>query len=104
MRTLQLLVYCFLQLLGVAELVPLRLTPQFEQILQPYGLNGLLHCVMRQVLSVMRSNREQLLNLMDVFVKEPTLDWMVCVSEMLQLCTEHLVLIGIYNNPLLSVL
>jgi len=25
---------------GVPELVPFRLTPQFEQVMQPYGCNG----------------------------------------------------------------
>ncbi|XP_067947368.1 DNA-dependent protein kinase catalytic subunit-like [Watersipora subatra] len=63
-------------LLPIPELVPFRLTKLFTDLMSPYGTHGLFGSTMVNVLRLLRDNRRQLLNLLDVFIKEPSLDWM----------------------------
>ena len=72
-----LLLYRYLQFLPVPELMPFRLTRQFVNLMLPLKESGTLKNVMVHTLRALRNNHELLLNTMDVFIKEPSLDWQV---------------------------
>ncbi|XP_078691376.1 DNA-dependent protein kinase catalytic subunit-like isoform X2 [Branchiostoma floridae x Branchiostoma belcheri] len=63
------------QHLPVPELMPFRLTRQMLNLLLPLKESGLLQSTMVHVLRALRSSPNVLLNTMDVFIKEPHLDW-----------------------------
>uniref|UniRef100_UPI0037E8F3E7 DNA-dependent protein kinase catalytic subunit n=1 Tax=Semicossyphus pulcher TaxID=241346 RepID=UPI0037E8F3E7 len=63
------------QFLPVPELMPFRLTRQFVNLMQPLKESGLIQSVMVHSLRAYRAKPDLLLNTMDVFVKEPSLDW-----------------------------
>ncbi|XP_044195297.1 DNA-dependent protein kinase catalytic subunit [Thunnus albacares] len=63
------------QFLAVPELMPFRLTRQFVNLMQPLKESGLIQSVMVHSLRAYRAEPDLLLNTMDVFVKEPSLDW-----------------------------
>ena len=44
----------------------------------PLKESGTLQGVMVHTLRALRNNHELLLNTMDVFIKEPSVDWQVC--------------------------
>ncbi|RGB41839.1 hypothetical protein C1646_738849 [Rhizophagus diaphanus] len=62
--------------LEVPELIPFRLTRQIETLMEPLGSRGLLEYPMIKILQIMQANKDILLNAMDIFVKEPLLDWL----------------------------
>ena len=73
-----------MQFLPYPELIPFRLTPQFTNLLLPHvegghthGSGGQLRSCMVHTLRALRGSQQLLLNMMDVFVKEPALDWKV---------------------------
>lgn len=57
--------------------MPFRLTRQFVTLMRPMAESGLIRSVMVHSLRAFRDNPDLLLNTMDVFVKEPSLDWKV---------------------------
>ena len=63
------------QFLPYPELMPFRLTPQFASLMFPHKDSGLLRSCMQHALRALRESPELLLNTMDIFVKEPSLDW-----------------------------
>uniref|UniRef100_A0A6Q2XGP6 DNA-dependent protein kinase catalytic subunit n=1 Tax=Esox lucius TaxID=8010 RepID=A0A6Q2XGP6_ESOLU len=63
------------QFLPIPELMPFRLTRQFVNLMQPMKESGLIQSVMVRSLRAYRADPDLLLNTMDVFVKEPSLDW-----------------------------
>ncbi|XP_036376580.1 DNA-dependent protein kinase catalytic subunit isoform X1 [Megalops cyprinoides] len=63
------------QFLPVPELMPFRLTQQFLNLMQPMRETGLIKSTMVHSLRAYRANPDLLLNTMDIFVKEPSLDW-----------------------------
>ncbi|XP_051625579.1 DNA-dependent protein kinase catalytic subunit isoform X2 [Manacus candei] len=63
------------QFLGVPELMPFRLTRQFVNLMMPVKEWGLIYSVMVHALRAYRSDPDLLISTMDVFVKEPSLDW-----------------------------
>ncbi|XP_028288750.1 DNA-dependent protein kinase catalytic subunit isoform X2 [Parambassis ranga] len=63
------------QFLPVPELMPFRLTQQFVNLMQPLKKSGLIQSIMVHSLRAYRAEPDLLLNTMDVFVKEPSLDW-----------------------------
>ncbi|GFT93732.1 DNA-dependent protein kinase catalytic subunit [Nephila pilipes] len=65
------------QFLPVPELVPFRLTPQYLQLMGPLQVKGIYESTMIHALSAICNRRDLLLNVMDIFIKEPTLDWEV---------------------------
>lgn len=65
------------QFLPVPELMPFRLTQQLVNLMQPLRESGLIQSVMVHSLRAYRAEPDLLLNTMDVFVKEPLLDWKV---------------------------
>lgn len=68
------------QFLPVPELMPFRLTRQFVDLMQPLKESGLIQSVMVHSLRAYRAEPDLLLNTMDVFVKEPSLDWKVTIN------------------------
>ncbi|KAF9965129.1 hypothetical protein BGZ70_005357 [Mortierella alpina] len=63
------------EVLPVPELVPFRLTRQLEGFLKPLGIKGLLEHPMVCIMKALQTKKEVILNTMDIFVKEPLLDW-----------------------------
>ncbi|XP_038665232.1 DNA-dependent protein kinase catalytic subunit isoform X1 [Scyliorhinus canicula] len=63
------------QFLSVPELMPFRLTNQFLNLMLPMKESGLLYSTMVHGLRAFRLDPDLLLSTMDVFVKEPSLDW-----------------------------
>ncbi|KAJ5076723.1 DNA-dependent protein kinase catalytic subunit [Anaeramoeba ignava] len=63
------------QLIPIPELVPFRMTPQLTNLFRPLETNGIIQQTMLHTLRVLRENQEILLNVMDIFLKEPLLDW-----------------------------
>ena len=63
------------QILGVPELMPFRLTPQFVNCLKPWNEHGVLKHTMRFTLEALQAARHHLLTVLDVFVKEPLENW-----------------------------
>ncbi|XP_070603834.1 DNA-dependent protein kinase catalytic subunit [Erythrolamprus reginae] len=63
------------QFLQVPELMPFRLTRQFVNLMLPMKESGLIYSVMVHSLRAYRINQDVLINTMDIFVKEPSLDW-----------------------------
>ncbi|KAI9251048.1 hypothetical protein BY458DRAFT_559563 [Sporodiniella umbellata] len=63
------------EMLPIPELVPFRLTTQIVGALEPLGVSGILELAMVNVLEAIQNEKELLLNIMDIFVKEPLLDW-----------------------------
>lgn len=57
--------------------MPFRLTPQYLQLLNPLKEKGIYEATMVHTLSALQSKSELLFNVMDIFIKEPTLDWKV---------------------------
>lgn len=57
--------------------MPFRLTRQFVTLMKPMAESGLIRSVMVHSLRAFRDKPDLLLNTMDVFVKEPSLDWKV---------------------------
>lgn len=62
--------------LKVPEIVPIRLTPHFVNILEPLGINGLIRNNMIHTLKCLRNYSNTILVCLDMFVKEPTMDWL----------------------------
>ncbi|XP_035175280.1 DNA-dependent protein kinase catalytic subunit [Oxyura jamaicensis] len=63
------------QILPVPELMPFRLTRQFVNLMMPVKEWGLIYSVMVHALRAYRADPDLLINTMDIFVKEPSLDW-----------------------------
>ncbi|OAE24558.1 hypothetical protein AXG93_2415s1380 [Marchantia polymorpha subsp. ruderalis] len=62
-------------LLPVPELIPFRLTNQLLNFLLPLDALGLLRTDMVHTLAALHASREVISAVMDVFVKEPLVDW-----------------------------
>lgn len=63
------------QFLPIPEMMPFRLTRQLRNVMLPLREKGLMEGVMVHSLQALRANSELLLTMMDVFIKEPSLDW-----------------------------
>ncbi|GAB6025762.1 hypothetical protein CHUAL_011747 [Chamberlinius hualienensis] len=61
--------------LPIPELIPFRLTPQFLNLMEPMREHGLLERTMVHAMRALRNHPDILNNTMDVFIKEPSLDW-----------------------------
>ncbi|XP_060523292.1 DNA-dependent protein kinase catalytic subunit-like isoform X2 [Cylas formicarius] len=64
------------QLLPIPELVPIRLTPHILALTEPLRERGPLRHVMIECLKSLRQNRAALLATMEVFVQEPSEEWL----------------------------
>ncbi|PRP75851.1 DNA-dependent protein kinase subunit [Planoprotostelium fungivorum] len=63
------------QFLPIPELMPFRLTRQFIGLLSPLDADGFLKFNMTYTLEALQNGKEKLLNTMDVFIREPLIDW-----------------------------
>lgn len=70
-------VYFPFKILPIPELMPFRLTRQIVNLMMPMKIDGLLKNTMVHCLRALRQNHNLLLNTMDVFIKEPSVDWKV---------------------------
>lgn len=71
----------------VPELVPFRLTQQFLNLMQPLNEIGYFEKTMFYVLKALRNNNHILLAMMDVFIQEPSLNWLMHIDDETE--TEH---------------
>uniref|UniRef100_A0A182U745 non-specific serine/threonine protein kinase n=1 Tax=Anopheles melas TaxID=34690 RepID=A0A182U745_9DIPT len=62
--------------LPIPELVPFRLTPQFVGVMEPMRLAGVLQKCHLYTLQCLRNCRTLLRACLEVFVREPTVDWL----------------------------
>lgn len=67
--------------LPIPELIPFRLTPQFVNVMMPFGTTGLISSCMVHALKVFRRERKLLLACLEVFLREPTIDWLYTAWE-----------------------
>lgn len=73
--------------LHIPELMPFRLTPQLVAVMKPFGPNGLFDKCMSHTLRVLRAERRTMVICMEIFVREPTIDWL----ELLELNHSNIV-------------
>jgi phosphatidylinositol kinase/protein kinase (PI-3 family) len=57
--------------------MPIRLTRQILKLIAPLEQSGLLEATMVHILRALRENNDLLMCILDVFVKEPSIDWIV---------------------------
>jgi DNA-dependent protein kinase catalytic subunit len=62
-------------LLSVPELMPFRYTRQFQHMLDPLRTEDILKQDMTYVMRALRDQRRKLLTVLDVFIKEPQMEW-----------------------------
>uniref|UniRef100_A0A182N6I2 DNA-dependent protein kinase catalytic subunit n=1 Tax=Anopheles dirus TaxID=7168 RepID=A0A182N6I2_9DIPT len=67
--------------LPVPELVPFRLTPQFVGVMDPMRLPGVLQKCHMYTLQCLRDARRLLRACLEVFVREPTVDWLKAARQ-----------------------
>uniref|UniRef100_A0A182IV99 non-specific serine/threonine protein kinase n=1 Tax=Anopheles atroparvus TaxID=41427 RepID=A0A182IV99_ANOAO len=67
--------------LAVPELVPFRLTPQFVGVMEPMRLSGILHKCHLYTLQCLRDARKLLRVCLEVFIREPTVDWLEAARQ-----------------------
>lgn len=63
------------QILSVPELVPFRLTPHLVNLMLPLGENGLFKDTLISTLHALKRNSKSLLATMNIFIKDPSLEW-----------------------------
>ena len=61
--------------LAVPELVPIRLTRQILKLIAPLEQYGLFEATMLHTIRALRENNDLLMCILDVFIKEPNVDW-----------------------------
>lgn len=66
---------------AIPELVPFRLTPQFVNVMSPLGVTGLISKCMNHSLRCFKSSKKLLMACMDVFIKEPSIDWLISARK-----------------------
>lgn len=64
------------QILPIPEVVPFRLTPHIVDLMQPLKEHGLIERTMIHTLLALRKQSFSLLSTMNIFIKEPSLEWM----------------------------
>lgn len=58
--------------------------------MSPIGTNGLLRATMIHTMNALRENSDLLLSTMDVFIKEPLMEWMVNIIDFIFLIYANL--------------
>jgi len=62
--------------LAVPELVPFHLTSHFVNVLEPTGIEGVVKRNMAHVLRALRNYSSTIMICLEMFIKEPTIDWL----------------------------
>jgi DNA-dependent protein kinase catalytic subunit len=57
--------------------MPIRMTRQILKVIAPLEKNGIFESSMIHTLRALRENNDLLLCTLDVFIKEPSIDWIV---------------------------
>lgn len=70
--------------LAVPELMPIRLTRQILKLIAPLEQYGLFESTMVHTLRALRDNNDLLMCILDVFIKEPSIDWIGNASKILK--------------------
>ena len=63
--------------LSIPETVPFRMTSHFMNVLEPLGIDGMIKKNMVHVLRCLRDHSQEILLCLEMFVKEPTMDWLM---------------------------
>lgn len=63
--------------LSVPETVPFRMTSHFVNVVEPHGINGIIRKNMIHALRCLRDHSTEILICLEMFVKEPTMDWLM---------------------------
>jgi phosphatidylinositol kinase/protein kinase (PI-3 family) len=63
--------------LTVPELMPIRLTRQILKLMAPLEEQGLFESCMQHTIRALRENNDLLMCILNVFIKEPSVDWIV---------------------------
>ena len=63
--------------IAVPELIPIRLTRQILKLIAPLEHHGLFEASMAHTIRALRENNDLLMCILDVFIKEPSIDWIV---------------------------
>jgi DNA-dependent protein kinase catalytic subunit len=66
-------------ILPIPELMPIRLTRQLVKLNAPLEQNGILEATMIHTLNALRENNDLLMCMLDLFIKEPSIDWIVSI-------------------------
>lgn len=69
------------QFLSVSELMPFRLTPHIVNVAHPHGTTGFFEETMVNVLRALQADPEVLLATMQVFIQEPSVDWLTLAKK-----------------------
>lgn len=67
--------------LPIPELIPFRLTPHFVSVASPLETSGLIKKCMVHTLTAFRNSRKLLMACMEIFVNEPTIDWLEAANR-----------------------
>lgn len=70
--------------IAVPELVPIRLTRQILKLNAPLEQQGLFEASMLHTLRALRDNNDLLMCILDVFIKEPSIDWIGSAERIAQ--------------------
>lgn len=65
----------------IPEMIPFRLTPQFVSAINPLETTGIIKNCMIHTLRAFRNEQKLLMSCMEVFVLEPTIDWLQVVVQ-----------------------
>lgn len=71
----------YIPISAVPELMPIRLTRQILKLMAPLEHSGLFEASMVHILEALRENNDLLMCVLDVFIKEPSIDWIVRISK-----------------------
>jgi DNA-dependent protein kinase catalytic subunit len=74
--------------LPVPELMPFRLTPQFVNVMNPMQVSGIITKCMTHSLRCFRNSKKLLKACMEVFVREPAIDWLDAAKDCYQKRTD----------------
>ena len=77
--------------LQVPELMPIRLTRQILKLIAPLEERGLFESSMNHTMRALRENNDLLMCILDVFIKEPSIDWIVCSFFYIQFLSKILI-------------
>ncbi|KAK7790685.1 hypothetical protein R5R35_009591 [Gryllus longicercus] len=72
---------CGIQFLPIPELMPFRMTPHIINLMEPFQCTGLLQGTMIHTLRALRNANQTLLATMEVFVHEPSINWVELAKQ-----------------------
>ncbi|GAB1598867.1 DNA-dependent protein kinase catalytic subunit-like isoform X1, partial [Argonauta hians] len=72
------------QYLPIPELIPFRLTRQLQNVSLPHGTKGIFEGTMMHCLKAIRSDKDLLIHTMEIFIREPSVDWLKNAQKSLE--------------------